>query len=133
MSGKPEGPNTQEKIGMYVKLREYKKRADDEFKLSMVRVNQAMTKLEAELMEDLNASGGKSISGDAGTVYIKTQNSASVKDRDAFLRYVFQTKNIELLDVRANKGIVRELSAKGEVVPGVSYTEIKQVGIRKGA
>jgi hypothetical protein len=124
--------NTQEKITMYVKLRDYKKRADDEYKGSMTRVNEAMNKLEGELMEDIIASGGNSLSGKAGTVYIKMQNSASVKDRDEFLRFVFATKNLALLDVRANKQIVRELGAEGTSVPGVTYTEIQQVGVRKG-
>ena len=124
--------NSQEKIEKYVKLRDYKKAADAEFKLSMARVNEAIAKLEAELMEDINESGGNSLSGPNGTAYIKTQTSASVKDREEFLKFVFTTKNLELLDARANKGIVRELGAKGTVVPGVTYTEVKQVGIRRG-
>lgn len=124
--------NTAEKIENYVRLRDHKKRADDEFKSSMERVNAAMKKLEAELMKDIQASGGNSIAGQSGTVYIKTQSSASVKDRDAFFKFVFSTKNLELLDARANKKVVRELQAEGTVVPGVNYTEMQQVGIRKG-
>lgn len=124
--------NTQEKIANYVRLRDHKKRADTEYKASMQRVNEAMAKLEAELMVDIKASGANSISGDGGTVYIKTQSSASVKDRDAFFKFVFETKNLELLDARANKAVVRELQAAGTVVPGVNYTEMQQVGIRKG-
>ncbi len=122
----------QEKIANYVRLRDHKKLADAEYKTSMERVNAAMAKLEAELMADILASGSQSIAGDSGTVYLKTQSSASVKDRDAFFRFVFSTKNLELLDARANKAVVRELQAAGTVVPGVNYTEIQQVGIRKG-
>ncbi len=124
--------NTQEKIANYVRLRDHKKRADTEYKASMQRVNEAMAKLEAELMADIKASGANSIAGDGGTVYIKIQSSASVKDRDAFFKFVFETKNLELLDARANKAVVRELQAAGTVVPGVNYTEMQQVGIRKG-
>lgn len=124
--------NPQEKINQYVKLRDYKKNADAEFKKSMERVNAGMKKLEGELMKALDDLGADSLSGDSGTVYIRTQNSASVKDRDEFLRFVFQTKNLELLDVRANKKIVRELGVQGTVVPGVTYTEVKQVGVRRG-
>lgn len=124
--------NTQEKIANYIRLRAHKKLADAEYKKGMERVNDAMTKLEAELMKDIQASGGNSISADDGTVYIKTQSSASVKDRDAFFKFVFQTKNLELLDARANKAVVRELLAGGTTVPGVNYTEMQQVGIRKG-
>lgn len=124
--------NTQEKIEGYVRLRDHKKAADAYYKKSMERVNAAMTKLEADLMKDLAASGGNSLSGPSGTVYIKTVANASITDRDEFLKFVFTTKNLEVLDVRANKKIVRELGEKGTVVPGVKYTELKQVGVRRG-
>lgn len=124
--------NSQELIKQYVQIRDYKKNADAEFKKSMERVNQALVKLEARLMQDIEDSGGNSLSGDAGTVYIKTQSNASVKDRDAFLRFVFENKNLEVMDVRANKAVVRELGEQGTVVPGVNYTEVKQVGVRRG-
>lgn len=120
------------KVEQYVQLRDYKKQADTEFKESMTRVNEAMKKLEGELMKGLDAEGVESIRADTGTAYIKTQTSASVKDREEFLKFVFTTKNLELLDVRANKKIVRELGEQGTVVPGVNYTEIKQVGVRRG-
>lgn len=124
--------NTQDKIANYCRLRDHKKAADAEFKKGMERVNAAMKKLEAELMKDIQDSGGNSLSGDDGVVYIKTQSSASVKDRDAFFKFVFATKNLELLDARANKAVVRELLAGGTSVPGVNYTEIQQIGVRKG-
>ena len=124
--------NTQERISNYVRLREHKKKADAEFKRSMERVNAAMQKLEGELMKDIDASGGDSLSGPEGTVYTTTKSTASVKDRDAFLAFVFSTKNLEVLDVRANKAIVRELGTAGTVVPGVKYTECKVIGVRKG-
>jgi len=124
--------NAQEKIANYIRLRDHKKAADSTFKQSMERVNAAMKKLEAELMKDIQASGGDSLSGEAGTVYIKTVSNASVKDRDEFLKFVFTTRNLEVLDVRANKAVVRELGDKGTVVPGVNYTEMKSVGVRRG-
>jgi len=124
--------NTQERVSNYVRLREHKKHADAEFKKSMERVNAAMAKLEGELMKDIKASGGDSLSGPSGTVYTSIKSNASIKDRNAFLTFVFQTKNLEVLDVRANKTIVRELNQAGTVVPGVNYTETKVIGVRKG-
>ncbi len=124
--------NAQERVANYVRLRDHKKAADAEFKKSMERVNAAMKKLEGLLMKDIKDSGGNSLSGAAGTVYTTTKSTASVKDRDAFLRFVFTTKNLEVLDVRANKAIVRELNQAGTVVPGVNYTEQKVIGVRKG-
>ena len=124
--------NTQTKIEQYIQLRDYKTKADKEFKESMTRVNEAMKKLKGELMGALGASGLSSAQSPSGTVYLKSQSSATVKDREAFLRFVFSTKNLELLDVRANKTIVRELGAAGTAVPGVNYSEIIQIGVRRG-
>ena len=123
---------TQQKIDQYIQLRDYKTAADKEFKESMTRVNEAMKKLEGELMLALDSKGATSQQGASGTVYIRTQTSASVKDRNEFLKFVFASKNLELLDVRANKKIVRELGEQGTAVPGVNYTEMKQIGVRRG-
>ncbi len=124
--------NAQERIDQFVKLRDYKKKADTEYKKSMERVNQALTKLEGELTKDLDDAGVTSLSGSTGVAYFRSHASATVKDRDAFLKFVFETRDLELLDVRANKKIVRELGAKGTSVPGVTYTEVRQVGVRRG-
>jgi hypothetical protein len=55
-----------------------------------------------------------------------------VKDRDAFFRYALQTRQFDLMSIAANKSLVRELQEKGTQVPGVNYTEVLTIGVRRG-
>lgn len=125
--------NTADRIRMYIALREHKKAADTEYKKSMERVNQAMEKLEAELLADMEASGetSKKVKG-VGTAYIYVSTSMTTESREALLRGALAKKNLDMLDIRPNKTIVNEMISKGEVVPGVKITQTRLIGVRKG-
>lgn len=123
---------TAQKIEKYVQLRDHKKEVNDEVKKRLEAVNKALEMLEVSLLDDLHKAGGESIKADTGTVYVRTQESATVKDRDAFMQWLSGPNgDAEALDVRANKKVVSELMAKGEEVPGVKFTAIEQVGVRR--
>jgi len=120
-----------EKVAAYIKLRDHKKKADEEYKKGLERINLAMDKLEAELLRDLQANGVDSMKSDAGTVYIRIVASASVNDRDAFMNFLKDNDEWEALDVRANKVIVKEIMDRGQAVPGIKYSEVATVGVRR--
>lgn len=121
-----------ERVAAYIRLRDYKKAAEEEFKKSLKRVNDAMEKLEGELLNDLNASGANSLSCDAGTVYKNTQFSATVENREAFREYVVKNDLWEAMDIRANKTFVKEfMEREGTPLPGVKVTQIATVGVRR--
>lgn len=121
-----------ERVAAYIRLRDYKKAAEEEFKKSLKRVIDAMEKLEAELLNDLNASGANSLSCDAGTVYKSTQFSATVENREAFREYVVKNDLWEAMDIRANKTFVKEfMEREGTPLPGVKVTQIATVGVRR--
>lgn len=120
-------------VADYIKLRDYKKHAEDEFKKGMERVNQAMEKLANQALEHMTQTGAESIATEAGTVYRNTQWSATVKDKQAFLDFVRQNEEWDALDVRANKTYVRETMAEGKDVPGVSLSSISTVGVRRSS
>ena len=120
-------------VADYIKLRDYKKSAEDEFKKSMERVNQAMDKLAGMALEHMTASGADSIATPAGTVYRNTQWTASVKDKAAFLDYVRNEGEWDALDVRANKTYVRETVSEGKDVPGVLLSSVHTVGVRRSS
>lgn len=123
---------TAQKIEKYVQLRDHKNAVNDEVKKRLEVVNQAMELLEASLLKDLHKAGTDSMTGNTGTAYIRRQESVTVKDRDAFVQWLNGPDgDSEALDVRANKKIVSELMSKGVEVPGVKYTAIEQVGVRR--
>ena len=121
-----------DKVATYIKLRDYKKAKSDEFKKSMERVEQAMEKLEGELLRGLDAVGANSLASDMGTVYRKTEVSCSVEDPSAFRDFVEQNSSWAAIDLRANKTFVREMMEKeGITPPGIKVTSIINVGVRR--
>jgi hypothetical protein len=124
---------TAERISAYVKLREHKELCAKNFKESMSRVNEAMERLEAELLNDLNNAGTDSVAvKDIGTAYRVLRTNASVHDRDSFLDFIKTSNLWDLLDPRANKEAVKDfMQSAGEPVPGVNFTTDATIGIRK--
>jgi hypothetical protein len=121
-----------EKVAAYIKLRDYKKAAEDAFKESMKRTYDAMEKLEGELLSHLNETGANSLACDNGTVYRNMQVSATVENREAFRAYVMEHDLWEAMDIRANKTFVREyMEQKGETLPGIKVTTLATVGVRR--
>jgi hypothetical protein len=120
-----------EMIHKYVAIRDAKKRAQDAFKLETERMNQALAKLEALMLEHLDAEGAESVKTEFGTVFKKTRSSCSVKDRDAFYQFAVDTGNLGAIDMKANAKAVRELLEKGVEVPGVNFNQSIEVGVRR--
>lgn len=120
-----------EMVRQYITLRDHKKAADAEFKKSMERVNLAMQRLEGELLQHLQDTGADSLACEAGTVYRNTQNSATVKDVGAFREWVVEHDNWDAVDLRANKVAIQQLLEDGIEVPGVKFTSVHTVGVRR--
>lgn len=120
-----------ELVAIYIGLRDAKRSAEEEFKKSMERTNQGLERLEGILLSKLEALGADSLSCDAGTVYRNTQYSATVQDKPAFREYVENSGDWDLVDLRANKVAVREKLEAGGTVPGVKFTAINTVGVRR--
>ena len=123
---------TAQKIETYLKLRDHKEAANKEFKKSMERVNQAMEVLEGELLKAMQDDGENSKTTDDGTVYIRVVSNMKTTDRDAFLKYCLQNKELDLMDIRPNRSVMKEKMEKGEHVDGVDVTSTQLIGVRKG-
>ena len=121
-----------QKVARYIKLRDHKKAADEEYKKSMERVNKAMEVLANDLHAYLLESGAEHIGCDTGTVYLKTEVSCTVEDREKFLAFCKDNEEWDALDVKANKTFARELMEKGEELPpGVKVSAYQTVGVRR--
>lgn len=121
-----------EKIQQYLQLRAYKQTAKKEFDKRMDRVTAAMDRLESDFLACLNDLHSDSVKSASGTAYKITRSSCSVKDRDVFLRYAVRSRNLELLDIRANKKVVKDVLTGGCEVPGVNFIEVIKIGVRAG-
>jgi len=122
-----------ELVEAYIKLRDKKEAAQAEFKKSLEGTNKIMGMLEGILLEKLQELGVDSLSAKGiGVVYRNTQHSATVEDKAAFREFVESTNNWDVCDLRANKVAVREMLEAGDPVPGVKFTSVHTVGIRRG-
>jgi len=119
------------KVEQFITLRDHKTKAKKAFDQSMERINQAVEKLENEILAALQEQGLKNVKTEVGTAYINTMSSATVKDRPAFEEWAQATGNTGAMDIRANKKAIRELLDDGEEVPGVQYNERVTIGVRR--
>lgn len=116
----------------YIKLRDKKKEKDEAHKESLKTLVAAMDRIEAGLLEFINASGANSIASDAGTAYKAVQTSATVEDKAAFLAFVKSTDQFEALDVKANKTFVKDyMEENEEVPPGLKVSQIQTIGVQR--
>lgn len=122
-----------EMIDKFVKIRDHKKKATEEFEQTMKPVNDALEKLEGLILDALNVGNLESIKSEFGTAYRTTHSTTSVKDRDAFLTWVRQNNAYEALDVKANKTFVKEFMEGSGPIPGVEMSSMQKVGVRRAS
>lgn len=115
----------------YIKLRDYKKKVQERHKKELEPVNEKMDKIEAAFLKYFQDKGAKSVKTAHGTPYLTERVSASVQDRDAFLRFVIQMDQLQFLESKANLTAVKEFIAEHEdTPPGVKVTTMQKVNIR---
>jgi hypothetical protein len=120
------------RVAQYVALRDEIKKHDDAHKEKMKPYRELLDKLNGALLEQLNTVQGKSISTDAGTVYRTEKKSASLADADAFMRYVVDNAEWDLLDRKANVTAVADYIEEHEYPPpGVNFSTTFVAGVRR--
>ena len=99
----------------------------------MERVNEAMVKLDAGILADIEAAGSDSIAAKGiGTAYIRVVTSMTTTDSEALLKWAVKNKELGALDIRGNKTVISEKFDNGDVVPGVNLTKTRLLGVRRG-
>lgn len=122
-----------ELVEAYIKLRDKKESAQEEFKKSLESTNQVMDMLEAILLQKLNDLGVDSLTAKGvGTVYRNSKDTATVEDKQAFREYLEETNDLSVLDLKANKTVARDRANSGTPIPGVKFSSTVTVGIRRG-
>jgi hypothetical protein len=120
------------RIEQFVKLRDMKKIIQDRHKEELAPINDAMEGLQQVLAQVMNTQNVDSVATSAGTAYLSTKDSASAADMDAFWAYCTTQGAFDMLDRKPNVTAVREyVEANGVPPPGVNYTKIVTVGVRR--
>lgn len=125
-------PTVDQVVKGYIKLRDKKNQMKKDQADEVRPINEKMTLLENWLQRDLMTRGVESQKTAEGTAFLSTSSAATVKDRDAFLKYVRENEMWDLIENRVSKTVVRDhLEDTGEIIPGVNYQETKVVRIRR--
>lgn len=120
-------------VEKYVQLRDAKKALQEQTKAKVERIDAVMDKIEAALLNKLNAEGGESIRTAAGTAFKDTKTFSNVKDWDAFLKWVVEQKVFQFLKHDVVKTAVQEYREANDnrLPPGVDWQEEIVIKVRR--
>ncbi len=86
--------------------------------------------IEERLMESMDQSGIEKMTGSKASVSISSTTVANVEDWDAFLAWIYKTKNGHLLQRRVSDAAWREMVEIKKVVPGTQPFTKKRLNLR---
>lgn len=119
-------------VSAYVKLRDMKSEMERQHKDQLAPIKDKMQTVEGWLQKHLLAAGVESFKTKAGTAYLQTFASATVKDWPATLDFIKENEEWAFIDARVNKTAVKSwIEDKGDVPPGVDYKETIVVRVRR--
>jgi len=129
---KPLNVDIKLRVEQYIELRDEISRLDDEHKEKMKPFRDLLEKLNGALLDHLNNINSESVRTDAGTVYKTEKTSATIADGDAFMGYVIENRDWDLLDRRANKtAVAAYIQEHGALPPGINFSTTYLVGVRR--
>jgi len=121
-----------EAVAKFIELRDerdaLKKRHSAELKV----ITDKMERIQGAIMRLFQKTGQDSAKTAAGTPYLQTRVSASVADRDAFLKFVRENDAYEFLENRVSKTAVQQfMEEREEVPPGVKVTTMQVLNVTR--
>lgn len=123
-----------EMISLYISVRDRRAQRKKAFQEADADDEKIQDTIEARFLERFIKTGTNSISATGiGTVYTTTRTSATVADKEIFMKYVRERDEWPLLEVRAAKTAVEQYKdVHGELPPGINWREEVGVNIRRG-
>ena len=120
-------------VKLYIQLRDKKAQMKAEFDASLAPLNEKMDKLESKLLQVFSQTGMDSVKTEFGTAYASTRTSVSIADRDAFVNYIKESGDFNMLELRPSRSAVPEFAAanEGDLPPGVNMRVERVVNIRR--
>ena len=119
-------------IAAYLQIRDKKAELAKRHKEEMAPYNQALNRIETELMKSMSQEDLSNLKTEEGTAYITTRSAAKIADWDEFIRFVLSYGAVEFLERRVSKEAVEAwLEEHESLPPGVSITREQTVNIRK--
>lgn len=120
------------RVEQFIAVRDKLKVMDEEHEAKRKPLLELREALSGWLMEFLDQNNLENAKTKHGTVHTTTRSSASVADAQAFMDYIIQSERFDLIDRRANATAVKDyVKTEGHLPPGVNFTSVKTVGVRR--
>jgi len=128
----PQPPDFNHRVTQFIQLRDKIKAIKDKHKEELKPYEEGKEALEAYIMQWLQALKLEHAATEAGTAYLSTKVSATVKDMAEFWKYVQTNGLFDLVDKRANApAVTAHIKQHGAPPPGVNYSTMLSLGVRR--
>ncbi len=124
----------EKRIAQYITVRDHIKAEDEAHKAKMKKPKETLDKLAGIIQKHMAEHSVQSLKTKAGTCYLSSKSTASLADPDAFMNYVIENKQFDLLDRRANVTAVKDfVTAHKALPPGVNLSTIETLGVTRAS
>ena len=122
----------EKRVGQYVAVRDYIAKMEERHAEELRVPREKLQQLAGIIQAFLDANNLENLKTAAGSCYVSTRYTATVQDADAFMRFVIETRNFDLLERRASATAVREYVQEHDTLPtGVNLNALASVGVRR--
>lgn len=122
----------EKRVGQYVAIRDLIRKLELKHEEELKELRVKLEQLGGIIHKFMDANNLENLKTAAGSCYISTRWTASVQDPDAFINFVIDNKEFDLLERRANATAVKEYVKDHNTLPtGVSLNALASVGVRR--
>jgi hypothetical protein len=116
----------------YIQLRDWKQETDRAHKAEMARADQVLNKMEARMLQMMQAQGVESVRTPHGTAYQSTKMYVGVADWDIALDFIRKNELWNMLEKRVSKTAVDQYKeVHDDVPPGLNIRQELTVNFRR--
>lgn len=124
--------DAEKRVSQYVQVRDLLRAMDDAHEKRRKQYVEILETLSGLLQSFMDANSIQNLKTKGGTCYVSVKHTASLADPDAFMKFVVENKQFDLLDRRANATAVRAFVEEHKTLPpGCNTNTIRTLGVRR--
>lgn len=122
----------EKRTAQFIAMRDKIKELDDRHNETLKPLRKIQELLAGRIQAFMASNKLENLKTKAGTCYTTHRTTASLADPEAFMKYVIDHGQFELLDRRANSTAVKEFLQRNKALPpGCNLNTIETVGVRR--
>jgi hypothetical protein len=122
----------EKRAGQYVMIRDQIRAMEERHKEELKKPRELLEKLAGTIHKFMDEHNLENLKTSAGTCYISTRWTANVQDASAFMDFVIEQKQFDLLERRASATAVKAYVEEHNMLPtGVNLNALSSIGVRR--